>query len=142
MCVLLVFVVCFGKSTNSTVVDRELTPWFFWLVYSGSFNGVLLESVKVIVMVWIVFSLWKGRSAGRAISFYVSSRTGLVIHCCGLRTLFGLWMKNIYREFNEVRDIFFGRYSALIGVNIYWWLQHLLQCFALALEVWRSSSWM
>ena len=32
----------------------------------------------------------------------------------------GLWMKNIYREFNKVRDIIFGRHSALIGVNIYW----------------------
>ena len=32
----------------------------------------------------------------------------------------GLWMKNIYREFNKVRDITFGRYSALIGVNIDW----------------------
>ena len=31
-----------------------------------------------------------------------------------------LWMKNIYRVFNKVRDISFGRYSALMGVNIYW----------------------
>ena len=62
-------------------------------MYSGSCNGALLESVNVTVMVWIVFSLWKGRSAGRATSSYLSSRTGLVrhgFHCCGLRTLFGL----------------------------------------------------
>ena len=61
---------------------------------SGSCNGVLLESVNVTIMVWIVwFSLWKGRSAGRATLFCLSSRTGLVMHCfhcCGLRTVFGL----------------------------------------------------
>ena len=42
--------------------------------------------------------------------FYGSPRTGLVIfcfHCCGLRTMFGLWVKNIYKDFNEVRDIIF-----------------------------------
>ena len=77
MCVLLVFVVCFWKPTNSTVVDRELTPWFFVSVVSGSGNGVLLESVNVTVMVWIFFSLWRGRSAGRATLLYLSSRNGL-----------------------------------------------------------------
>ena len=108
VCVLLVFVVCFWKSTNSTVVDRELTPWFFWSVASGDFIGVLLESVMVIVMVWIdVFFLWKGRSAGGTTLFYGPSRTGLAISCflcCGPRTLSGLWVKNIYKVFNEVHD--------------------------------------
>ena len=93
VCVCVVGVCClFLKPTNSTVVDRELTPWFLWSVDSGSYNGVSLESVNVTVMICF-FSLWKGRSAGRTTSFYLSSRTGWVMHCfqsCGLRTLCGL----------------------------------------------------
>ena len=43
MCV--VGVCClFWESANSTVIDRELTPWFFWSVASGDFTGVLLKS--------------------------------------------------------------------------------------------------
>ena len=55
-------------------------------------------------MTCFFFSLWKGRSAGRTTSFYLSSRTGWVMHCfhcCGLRTLFGLVDEEHLREIQQ-----------------------------------------
>ena len=119
---LLVFVVCFWKPTNSTVVDRELTPWFLWSVDSGSYNGVLLESVNVTVMVYFFLSGKDVALEGQLRFIYHPELDGLCIAFIAVdfELYLGLWMKNIYREFNKVRDINFGRYSALIGVNIYW----------------------
>ena len=113
---------------------------------SGSCNGVLLESVNVKVMVWIVFfPLWKGRSAGRATSFYLSSRTGLVLHCfhcCGLRTLFGLVDEEHLQGIQQSSRHSFWKifctdrcpYLLVIATSSTVFL-------FLALKVWRSSSW-
>ena len=93
-------------------------------MFSGSGNGVLPESVNVTVMVWIVLFL-SGKDValeGQLRFIYHPELDGLCIAFIAVdfELYLGLWMKNIYREFNKVRDINFGRYSALIGVNIYW----------------------
>ena len=92
---------------------------------SGSCNGVLLESVNVTVMIWIVFFSFSGEGIaleGQLCFIYHPELDWLDIAFIAVdfELYLGLWMKNIYREFNKVRDIIFGRYSALIGVNIYW----------------------
>ena len=146
MCVVGVCCLFFWKLTNSTVVDRELTPWFLWSVDSGSYNGVLLESVNVTVIVWIVFSLWKGRSAERATSFYLSSRTGWVIHCfhcCDLRTLCGLVDEEHLQGIQQSSRHYFWKifctdrcqYLLVIATSS-------TALWFFALKVWRSSSWM
>ena len=92
---------------------------------SGSCNGILLESVNVTVMVWIVCFFFSGKDValeGPLRFIYLPEMNGLCIAftAVDVELYLGLWMKNIYRIFNNVRDIIFGRYSALIGVNIYW----------------------
>ena len=115
---------------------------------SGSCNGVLLESVNVTVMVWIAFffSLWKGRSAERTTSFYLSSRTGLVrhcFHCCGLRTLFGLVDEEHLQGIQQSSQHYFWKIFCTGRC------QYLLVSatsstvfLVFALKVWRSSAWM
>ena len=76
------------------------------------------------VMVWIVFFL-----SGKDVA--LEGQLRFIYHpeldwvdsafiAVDFELYLGLWMKNTYKVFNEVRDIIFGRYSALMGVNIYW----------------------
>ena len=145
---LLVFVVCSWEPTNSTVVDRELTPWFLWSVDSGSYNGVLLESVDVTVIVWIVFLFLSEKGValeGQLRFIYHPEPDGLCIAFIAVdfELDLDLWMKNIYREFSKVRDIIFWKIFCTDRC------QYLLVSatsstvfLVFALKVWRSSSWM
>ena len=68
VCCCSLFVFCW-EPINSTVVDRELAPWFLYSLDSGSYNGVLLESVNVTVLMCIFFLSGKGVALGGQLCF-------------------------------------------------------------------------
>ena len=92
------------------------------------------------------FFLWKGRSAGRATSFILSSRTGWAMHCFHCyehRALFGLVDEEHLQGIQQSSRHYFWKIFCTDRC------QYLLvsatsstEFLVFTLKAWRSSSWM
>ena len=115
---------------------------------SGSYNGVLLESVNVTVMVWFVFVSLSGKDValeGQLRLFYHPEMDGFLhyFHCCGLRTLF----RRVDEEHLHGNQQSSRHYSWKIFCTDR--CQYLLvsatsstEFLVFTLKAWRSLSWM